>query len=263
MTLRLDVLQALLQKETAQLFNHRKYLHTVLLIMTVILLIGPVVAATLLAITFDPSTVGASPWAAQGGSPDEIMSRQRVYTLFVMDMHDLAFSRAMVGILLMSGGLLGSTMVSSNAVLEREKRTLELLVALPVSLAEILVAKGLAALRLSSLIGLPLLLTALSWAVYLTVLDVSGALWLILIFIASNATSACLALMLGTFGKDLSIAGLITSLYQLVFTGALFFASLFLPSPHGYALVLTGELLIAAVAFSIAIRKLSFEHYLE
>ncbi len=158
------------------------------------------------------------------------------------------------------GGLmLPSVMAIYTIVAEREKRTLELLVALPVSVSSIVTAKLGAVVGLAAAIILPLFAVD---AVALLALglaspgDVLGLLWLLLSALAYSTASALVtALLCGDYRTANNLSGLLFGPLILVTMGTLILL------PGGVGPLVLGALFtaLAALMVFLALRRLTFE----
>ncbi len=163
----------------------------------------------------------------------------------------------------MLAGLLVPSVGSTYSVVgERELRSLELLMILPVRVADILVAKLAAMLLLTAVVLLPLF--ALD-AVVLIALDVASPGYvalLLLVLLASTAYSVTVALLLALLARDLRTANYLNGamlgpLVPLV-------VAVLGVVPGDWGLVAVAALLLVAggVALAISLRWLTFERYL-
>ena len=173
------------------------------------------------------------------------------------------FAQVMLPLYLALGGLVVPAISATYTVVaEREKRSLELLVALPVRLRDILLAKLLAMLVLAVVVVVPL------FAIDATALAVLGLVslpYLALLFAVLAASLVCsvgIALVLALVARDFRTAnnlnGAMIGPLIIVMLGILFGV------PGPWRLVaLTAVLLVAgAGAFLAALRWLTFERYL-
>jgi ABC-2 type transport system permease protein len=105
------------------------------------------------------------------------------------------------------GGLIVPTISATYTVVaEREKRTLDLLMALPVSVTEILVAKLLAMLVLAGVVVLPLFCIDMAVLVAMGVIGAVNILLLLVMLLAAMGCSVCVALLLALLARDFRTA---------------------------------------------------------
>lgn len=173
------------------------------------------------------------------------------------------FVQLMLPLFITLGGLIvPSISATYTVVAERESRSLELLIALPVRLQDILLAKLLAMLALATIVVVPLF--ALD-AVALLVLGLASAGYVGLLFVVLVAAMTCstgIALLLALLARDFRTAnnlngamlGPLILLTMAVIVGV--------PGP-ARLLVLTAFLAAAGVgAYLVGLRWLTFERYL-
>ena len=173
------------------------------------------------------------------------------------------FVHVLLPMLLVIGGLIvPSVSATYTIVAEREKRSLELLMALPARVSDILLAKLLAMLVLALSVVLPLfaldmlVLGALGLVAAIDVVILLGLL------LSALACSVAVALLLALLARDFRTAnnlnGAMLGPVILAVLGLLFGV----PTPLSY--VLLGALLLtsAVIALQIGLRWLTFERYL-
>ena len=140
--MRASSIRSLLWKETRQLGRNRTAMLTAAMLPFVILFLAPI--QLLVAVHF-------------GGGPGLEQLRDSPLPGFadVTDPRQLLVQFFYPMLLVMGGLLLPSLTTTYAIVAERERRSLELLISLPVTVAEILTAKLLAVLAVTAMIGLP------------------------------------------------------------------------------------------------------------
>lgn len=161
------------------------------------------------------------------------------------------------------GGLIVPSMLASyTVVIERERRTLDLLVALPVTLASILRAKLLAILTVAAGIAGPLVVVDLTAALvmgFINPLDAAGLVVLLLAGLGySTAVALLLSLLAGDFRTANNLAGAFIGPIILI-TLAL---HLLLPAPFGTLAMSAVFLALAVAAVLAATRFISTERLL-
>jgi ABC-2 type transport system permease protein len=113
------------------------------------------------------------------------------------------FAGAMLPLMVsMVGLILPLMMASFLLIIEKERRTLELLIALPVRVQHILTAKLLATVTLSSLIAVPLLVVDIVALPLLGAADLSQVVALPLVLVAAIAFSASGTLLVALIAND-------------------------------------------------------------
>lgn len=167
-------------------------------------------------------------------------------------------------IVLVLGGLLLPSLTTTYAVVaERERRSLELLVSLPVTVSEILAAKLLAVLAVTLLIGLPYVAIVLTLVLVLGIAGPAVVAALVTVFLAAVACSTAIALLLTLLARDFRTANNLTGLFivpaLLLPAGTLAAAS---GPARTYVLALV-LLAVGGLALVVALRWVSFERYLE
>jgi ABC-2 type transport system permease protein len=164
--------------------------------------------------------------------------------------------------IMISGLMMPSILATYTIIAERERRTLELLVALPVSVRDILVSKLGAVLSVGVGLTVPLLLID---SVALVVLGLGGggdALLLFWLLVSALAYSTASALMVGLLAKDFRTANNITGAMVGPFILVAMGFMMLLP-PVAAPLALGAFLwLLTAGAVAFSLRWLTFERLL-
>jgi len=167
-------------------------------------------------------------------------------------------------ILFVIGGLLLPGLTTAYAIVaERERKSLELLVSLPVTVGEILAAKILMILTVTALVGLPYVAAVLTLIVVVGLGGPEVIPALLAPFLAAVVCSTAMSLVLTLLARDFRSANNLN--------GALFVPVLLItlatlalaPGPsrtYVLALVLLG---LGAIALLFAMRWITFERYLE
>lgn len=193
-----------------------------------------------------PTTSGLPPgMAAAAGDPIQVLVR------------------VMLPLFIVLGGLLVPAMSATYTVVaEREKRTIELVMALPARVGDILLAKLLAMLVLAGIVVLPLFAVD---AVVLLALGLTGIAQiaaLLGLLISALACSVGVALLLALIARDFRTAnnlnGAIVGPMVVLLMAALFLV----PSPLSYLVAVALLLGVGSAAVLVALRWLTFERYL-
>ncbi|MEP7003347.1 MAG: ABC transporter permease subunit [Chloroflexota bacterium] len=167
-------------------------------------------------------------------------------------------------VLLVMGGLLLPSLTTSYAIVaERERRSLELLVALPVTVAEILSAKLLMVLVVTGLVGLPYLAIVFVLLITIGVATPAVIPALLAPFVAAVICSTAISLLLTLLARDFRSANNLNGVFVmpllLITIGTL---SVVAGPGRTYVLAVV-LLLVAALAAIVALRWVTFERYLE
>jgi ABC-type Na+ efflux pump permease subunit len=245
----------LIGKEWKQLLRSRGALATALLLPTLMLLIIPTVQMfTLLNMPASsqsfsdlPPGMPLPPVIAAAADDPRAVLRLLLLPLFVT----------------IGGLLVPSTMATYTLIAERENRTLELLVALPVRVGQILLAKLLVILMLAA--GVTFTLFAID-AVLIVALGIGSPAFvaaLLLLLLAALAYSTASALLISLLARDFRTANNLNG--ALVVPTLLLSVALLTLAPGG-SLALLGLALVfvlaALAATFIALRVITFERLL-
>jgi ABC-2 type transport system permease protein len=238
----------LLGKELRQLGRSRGALVSATLLPLLLLVVVPI--PQLVTLRSVPLNIPDLP----GGGPPGLQSL-RGADAFVLLLYPLFVT--------ICGMIVPSLAASYTIVTERERRTLELLVALPVRLSQILVAKLLSILILGIVVTVP------PFAVTATLVVILGAassaeMALVLVPLgAAVVCSTCMSLLLTLLARDFRTANNVNG---VLFFPVLIVAAGILVGVGGSArlLVLGAALLvIGGVAILAGARWITFERYLE
>lgn len=161
------------------------------------------------------------------------------------------------------GGLVVPSVAATYTVVaEREKRSLELLMALPVRVGDILAAKVLAMLLLAGGVMLPLFALDVAILITLGAITPGYAALLLLVLLSALACSIGIALLLALLARDFRTANNLNGALagpSILLTTAILFG---VPG-DGRLLLLSAALLLgAALSILAALRWLTFERYL-
>ena len=242
-------IRALLWKETRQLGRNRTALLTATFLPAVILFIAPI------QILVQVRLVGGARGLDQMTGLPGFSGVTQPTDLLLQFVYPLLF---------VIGGLLLPTLTTTYAIVaERERRSLELLVSLPVSVNEILGAKLLSVLLVTALVGLPYIAIVLSLLIVLGVADLGIIPVLVAPFLAAVVCSTSASLLLTLLARDFRSAN---NLSGLLFVPVLIVTAITLSAVGGPArtYVLSAVLLgLAGIALVAALRWVTFERYLE
>jgi len=248
--MRPSTIRSLLWKETRQLGRNRTAMLTAAMLPFIILFFAPI--QLLVAMHF-------------GGSPglEELRNSPLPGFADVTEPSQLIVQFFYPMLLVMGGLLLPSLTTTYAIVAERERRSLELLISLPVTVAEILAAKLLAVLAVTALIGLPYVAIVLT---LLLILGIAGAATipaLLAPFLAAVACSICISLLLTLLARDFRTANNLSGAFVvpalLLTVGTLGAVG----GPARTYVVAVILLALGALALVAALRWVSVERYLE
>jgi ABC-2 type transport system permease protein len=173
------------------------------------------------------------------------------------------FVHVMLPMLLILGGLIVPSVSATHTIVaEREKRSLELLMALPARVSDILVAKLLAMLVLAVAVVLPLFTLDMLVLLGLGLVAAVDVVILLALLLAALAYSVAVALLLALLARDFRTANNLNGAFLVPVILAVVGLLFGLPTPLSY--VLLGALLLAAAAAAVQVglRWLTFERYL-
>src|SRR5438105_3322898 len=190
--MRTGAIAALLWKETRQIGRNRTALLTATFLPFIILFVAPIQ----LLIQF--KLVGARGLDPTGTSFPGFAGVRDPIDLLIGFIYPLLF--------VLGGLLLPSLTTAYATVAERERRSLELLVSLPVSVSEILTAKLLAVLLVTALVGLPYVAVVLTLLLVLGVADATTVPALLVPFAAAVTCSTAISLLLTLLARDFRTA---------------------------------------------------------
>jgi ABC-type Na+ efflux pump permease subunit len=167
-------------------------------------------------------------------------------------------------IIFVLGGMLLPTLTTTYAIVaERERRSLELLVSLPVSVSEILAAKLLMVLIVTALVGLPYVAAVLALIIILGLAGAEVVPALLAPFVAAVLCSTAISLVLTLLARDFRSANNLNGVFLvpvlLLTLGTLALAN----GPARTYVVAAMLLVVAAIAVIVAMRWITFERYLE
>jgi ABC-2 type transport system permease protein len=161
------------------------------------------------------------------------------------------------------GGLMTPSLAATHTVIsERERRSIELLVALPVSVADILTAKMAANLFVAGVTLLPLFAID---AVALLLMTHAGPLFILaalLLLVSSLAASIGISLLLALVARDFRTANNLNGIFivpAMILTGL---CVTLVPGLWRFLVLSLLMLALGGLAYLVAARWLTFERYL-
>jgi ABC-2 type transport system permease protein len=226
---------------------------------------GALLSSTLLPLLFLVVTPALQYWAIVVLQKDEPVSRAAVdpQPLGLSNDPQLVFTQVLLPMFVALSGLIVPSVAATYTVVgERERRSIDLLAALPVRAGDILWAKLLAVLSLAMVIVLPMYLFDAVVLIVLGALAPPDAVAMFVLLVTALTYAVGEALLLALLARDLRTAqnlnGALLVPAVLVTTAILFGA----PYELRFALLSLVYLLGAGVAVAISLRWLTFERYL-
>ena len=237
----------LFRKELRQFLRSRTALLTGLLLPALIMVIAPVVQ--LIAASASPTQRGAVPSGVPGMAGLDHLSDLFLYFTFPL--------------FFVLGGLMTPSLAATHTVIsERERRSIELLVALPVSVRDILTAKMAANLLVAGVTLLPLFVVD---SIAVLLLTDAGPLYLaaaLLLVLSSLAASIGISLLLALLARDFRTANNLNGFFvvpAMIMTGL---CVTLVPGLWRFVVLSVLMLALGGLAYLIAVRWLTFERYL-
>ena len=242
--------RVLLRKELRQFARSRTALLTSLMLPALIMVFAPV--TQLLSATAGQAATrggGELPFAVPG-----LVGLHGVSDLFLYLSFPLFFVLA---------GLMTPSLAATHTVIsERERRSIELLVALPVSVTDILTAKTAANLLVASVTLLPLFVID---AVAILLLTHAGPLYVaaaLVLVISALTASIGISLLLALVARDFRTANNLNGVFvvpTMVMTGL---CVTLVPGLWRFLVLSVLMLALGGLAYLVAVRWLTFERYL-
>jgi ABC-2 type transport system permease protein len=238
------VLRPLLWKELRQIRRSRAALMSATVLPVLLMVVTPGVQYWSLTSTSASAALRAQPAGSLGDDPKEVFI-SLLLPMFVA----------------LAGLVTPAVMATYTVVGERERRSLDLLMALPVRPSHILGAKLLAVLIFAAGILLPMFLFDVVVLLSLHAIDVGYAALLLLLLLCTLAYAVAEALLLALLARDLRTAQNLNGAL-LVPAVSVTFAVLF-GAPEGLRLPLLMVLYaaLAAAMILLGMRWLTFERY--
>lgn len=241
----------LLRKELRQLLRNKSATLTALFLPVLLMLLVPM-----------GQILGVKP-----DQPKELHLPEGIWLppgLSMIDTDPLVVVRLMLTPLISMGGLLTPAIMANHTFIsERESRTLELLVALPVRVGHILQAKLLAILALAGPLCLGLYAVDAGFMLSRGIGSASYVLTVAVMVVASLAFSCSTALFVSLLAQDIRAASNLTGLVLSPFVIGGFVIMAVVPGTTLASAVLTGGFLLGtAVVLTLALRVVTFERML-
>ena len=252
MTLNRAAVGALLRKELRQLRRSRGALISSTLLPALLMLIVPLAQAfAFQSMTPEQLALSASTNPANAALLARFERPAELFTSVLLPMF-----------VAMTGVLVPAVATAYAIVAERERRSLDLLMALPVSVADVLVAKVLSVFAMAVGIVVPLYVAQTAVLLALGVTTVSSALWLLIVLAGAFCCSIGVTFVITIVARDYRTANNLSGLQvgPVVILAPLCLIAL--RGWLGFAVLAAVLASIGVVAFVIAWRWITFERYL-
>lgn len=241
--------RVLLKKELRQFLRSRYALMTGLLLPALIMVVAPLAQLTASVTASVPRTSSALPDGVPG-----LQGLTGLSDLFLYVTFPLFF---------VLGGLMTPSLAATHTVIsERERRSIELLVALPVSVTDILAAKTAANLLVAGATLLPLF--AIDAVAVLALTD-AGPLYVLaalVLVLSSLAASIGISLLFALVARDFRTANNLNGVFvvpTMIMTGL---CVTLVPGLWRFPVLSVLMLGMGGLAYLVAVRWLTFERYL-
>jgi ABC-2 type transport system permease protein len=242
--------RVLFRKEIRQFRRSRTAVLTGLLLPALIMVIAPLVQLSAAAAGSAARTSSSTIPAAVPG----LIGLGQLSDLFLYVTFPLFF---------VLGGLMTPSLAATHTVIsERERRSIELLIALPVSVTDILTAKMLANLAVAGATLLPLFVID---AVAVLVIAHAGPLYVaaaLLLVLSALAASIGISLLLALVARDFRTANNLNGFFvvpTMLMTGL---CVTLVPGLLRFVVLSVLMLALGGLAYLVAVRWLTFERYL-
>ncbi|HEX6350522.1 MAG TPA: ABC transporter permease subunit [Candidatus Dormibacteraeota bacterium] len=246
MTLLTAQARILVRKEIRQLLRSRGALTTSLILPVIFLVVVP-------AVQYFSFQSGGTSSGIPGAAPPGLAGLKAggVVIYYLVPMFTA-----------LSGVVMPSVTSLYTIVQERERKTVELLVALPVRLTDIIYAKLAATLLVALGVMLPLFAIQ---AVGVLVLGAAGPAWVaaeLLLLGCAMACSICLSFVLALLARDFRTSQQINGFLIMPILIVVNAVLLLLPAPIKVPVLAVLLLVLGLVTLAVALRRLTFERYL-
>ncbi len=243
--------RVLLKKELRQFVRSRNAILTGLLLPALIMVVAPL--AQLSASVADSAGRASSASALPPTVPG-LAGLSQLSDIFLYVTFPLFF---------VLGGLMTPSLAAAHTVIsERERRSIELLVALPVSVTDILVAKTAANLLVASATLLPLFVIDAVAVLTLTRAGVLYVLAALVLVLSSLIASIGISLLLALVARDFRTANNLNGFFvvpTMLMTGL---CVTLVPGLWRFPVLSALMLGLGGLAYLVAVRWLTFERYL-
>jgi ABC-2 type transport system permease protein len=227
---------------------------------------GALISATLLPLLLLIVTPGIQLYSLRAAAEQGGLPRSQSSGLLPADLINdplQLFARFLFPLFVILGGLIVPSVAATYTVVgERERRSLELLLSLPVRVSDILAAKLVAMVILASSVVLPLFAFDAAVLLVLGLVDWAGALMLLLVLLSALTYAVGEALLLALLARDLRTAQNLNG--ALLLPISFLTAVVLLAAPPHLNLPAVSLLLLcgAGLTLIVGLRWLTFERYL-
>jgi ABC-2 type transport system permease protein len=227
---------------------------------------GALVSATLLPLLLLVVTPGIQLYSLRAAAQQGGLTRPATGVPLPADLVNdpvQLFARFLFPLFVTLGGLIVPSVAATYTVVgERERRSLELLLSLPVRVGDILTAKLLAMLVLAATVVLPLFAFDAAVLLFLGLLGWAGVLMLLLVLLSALTYAVGEALLLALLARDLRTAQNLNG--ALLLPISFLTAVVLLAAPPQLNLLAVSALLLcgAGLTLLVGLRWLTFERYL-
>jgi ABC-2 type transport system permease protein len=237
----------LLRKELRQVSRSRRAMITAALLPFVLMVFSPV--SQLMSLNRGTSRI-----VPGSGGPPGIGGLSNSTQVFLLVLLPLFVT--------LGAAVVPSVSAAYTVVAERERGSLDLLIALPVSVGDILLAKLLAMLVLSLVVVVPMYAIDLALVVVLGGASAGYFLLLTLVLAAALLAAVAEALLVALLARDFRTANNLNGLFVVPVLLASLVVLLGVPGLARLAVLATLLLLVGALEVWVALRWLTFERYL-
>ena len=241
--------RVLLRKELRQFLRSRNALLTGLLLPALIMVVAPVVQLL--------AAAGGSAMRGQATLPAGVPGMAGLTRL------DELFLYVTFPLFFVLGGLMTPALAATHTVIsERERRSIELLVALPVSVKDILTAKTAANLLVAAATLLPLFVIDATVVLLLTHAGVLYFMAALVLVLCALTASIGISLLLALVARDFRTANNLNGFFvvpTMIMTGL---CVTLVPGLWRFLVLSLLMLALGGLAYLIAVRWLTFERYL-
>jgi len=242
-------IRSLLWKELRQLRRSRGALASATLLPIVMLLVMPFVQLAAF------RSIDASQLAASNPANQAILARfDRPIDLYTTVILPLFVA--------LTGVIVPAVATAYAVVTERERRSLDLIMALPVSVADVLVTKVLSVMVVALAVVLPLFAINMGVMLGLGVLDLLGAFLLLLVLFGAFTCSIGVTFVVTIVARDFRTANNLSGLQMLPVMALTPALLLTLPTVPGFLALASALAAVGLFALFVAWRWITFERYL-
>ena len=178
-------------------------------------------------------------------------------------LNDLALRFLVPFFIFIAGAIVPTAFAAQTVLLERERRSLDLLLALPVTVSEVLTSKVAFTLLVSLAVLVPLFFVDAGLIISTGKADPAYLLSTALLLVASAAASSLATLVMVLLTREMRTASNLTGLASLPAMGVVAALLFLVPSPGSMLLASALMIGLGSFAYWAATRWITFERYLE